>query len=54
MEWYDFSVYGYFATTIEGHCFPAQDEVSLLLAAGLRETYKMPLAGPTTAVVNAA
>jgi MFS transporter, MHS family, proline/betaine transporter len=33
MEWYDFSVYGYFATTIGRHFFPAQDTVSSLLAA---------------------
>ena len=33
MEWYDFSIYGYFATTIGRHFFPAQDAVSSLLAA---------------------
>jgi len=33
MEWYDFSVYGYFATTIGRLFFPAQDAVSSLLAA---------------------
>src|SRR6516164_7684782 len=33
MEWYDFSVYGYFATSIGGHFFPAQDAVSSLIAA---------------------
>jgi MFS transporter, MHS family, proline/betaine transporter len=33
MEWYDFSVYGYFAVTIGRQFFPAQDPVSSLLAA---------------------
>src|SRR5215470_4915084 len=33
MEWYDFSAYGYFATTIGRLFFPAQDAVSSLLAA---------------------
>jgi len=33
MEWYDFSVYGYFATSIGRHFFPAQDAVSSLIAA---------------------
>jgi MFS transporter, MHS family, proline/betaine transporter len=33
MEWYDFSVYGYFAVTIGRHFFPAEDAVSSLLAA---------------------
>src|ERR1700747_814806 len=33
MEWYDFSVYGYFATTIGRLFFPAQDAISSLLAA---------------------
>jgi MFS family permease len=33
MEWYDFSVYGYFATNIGRHFFPAQDTVSSLIAA---------------------
>src|ERR1700740_1866471 len=33
MEWYDFSVYGYFAATIGHHFFPAQDRVTSLLAA---------------------
>lgn len=33
MEWYDFSVYGYFATSIGRHFFPAQDTVSSLIAA---------------------
>ena len=33
MEWYDFSVYGYFATNIGRHFFPAHDAVSSLIAA---------------------
>jgi MFS transporter, MHS family, proline/betaine transporter len=33
MEWYDFSVYGYFAADIGRHFFPAQDTVSSLIAA---------------------
>ena len=33
MEWYDFSVYGYFATSIGRHFFPTQDAVSSLIAA---------------------
>jgi MFS transporter, MHS family, proline/betaine transporter len=33
MEWYDFSVYGYFASSIGRHFFPAQDAVSSLIAA---------------------
>jgi MHS family proline/betaine transporter-like MFS transporter len=33
MEWYDFSVYGYFATVIGQHFFPAQDATSSLIAA---------------------
>jgi MHS family proline/betaine transporter-like MFS transporter len=33
MEWYDFSVYGYFATNIGRHFFPTQDAVSSLIAA---------------------
>lgn len=33
MEWYDFSVYGYFAATIGHQFFPTQDAVSSLLAA---------------------
>jgi MHS family proline/betaine transporter-like MFS transporter len=33
MEWYDFSVYGYFATNIGHHFFPAKDAVSSLIAA---------------------
>ena len=32
MEWYDFSVYGYFATVCR-HFFPAQDATSSLIAA---------------------
>src|SRR5215472_7725347 len=33
MEWYDFSVYGYFAAIIGRQFFPAGDSVSSLLAA---------------------
>src|SRR3974390_1155335 len=33
MEWYDFSIYGYFATGIGRHFFPAQDPTSSLIAA---------------------
>ena len=33
MEWYDFSVYGYFAMNIGRDFFPAQDTVSSLIAA---------------------
>src|SRR6516225_4821010 len=33
MEWYDFSVYGYFAAVIGRQFFPAGDPVSSLLAA---------------------
>jgi MFS transporter, MHS family, proline/betaine transporter len=33
MEWYDFSVYGYFAANIGRHFFPTQDAVSSLIAA---------------------
>jgi len=33
MEWYDFSIYGYFAAVIGRHFFPAQDAVSSLMAA---------------------
>ena len=33
MEWYDFSIYGYFAVVIGRHFFPAQDAVSSLIAA---------------------
>jgi MHS family proline/betaine transporter-like MFS transporter len=33
MEWYDFSVYGYFAVAIGSRFFPAQNRVSSLLAA---------------------
>jgi MHS family proline/betaine transporter-like MFS transporter len=35
MEWYDFSVYGYFAANIGRHFFPAQDAVSSLIAGRL-------------------
>ena len=33
LEWFDFLVYGYFATTIGRLFFPAQDAISSLLAA---------------------
>jgi MFS family permease len=33
MEWYDFSVYGYFATVIGREFFPAHDPTSSLIAA---------------------
>jgi MFS transporter, MHS family, proline/betaine transporter len=33
MEWYDFSVYGYFASVIGRNFFPAQDGTSSLIAA---------------------
>ncbi|HEU0154534.1 MAG TPA: MFS transporter, partial [Stellaceae bacterium] len=33
MEWYDFSVYGYFAAVIGNQFFPAKDPTSSLLAA---------------------
>ena len=33
MEWYDFSVYGYFAVTIGRNFFPAEDATASLLAA---------------------
>ncbi len=33
MEWYDFTVYGYFAAVIGRQFFPAEDPVSSLLAA---------------------
>jgi MFS transporter, MHS family, proline/betaine transporter len=33
MEWYDFTVYGYFAAIIGRQFFPAEDPVSSLLAA---------------------
>src|ERR1700747_2392053 len=33
MEWYDFAVYGYFATVIGRNFFPAQDATSSLIAA---------------------
>src|SRR5215469_14241696 len=33
MEWYDFSVYGYFAAIIGRHFFPAEDPITSLLAA---------------------
>jgi len=33
MEWYDFAVYGYFATVIGGNFFPAKDASAPLIAA---------------------
>src|SRR3984893_14802035 len=33
MEWYDFTVYGYFAAVIGRRFFPAEDPISSLLAA---------------------
>src|SRR5689334_16857675 len=33
MEWYDFSIYGYFAAVIGRYFFPARDAVSSLMAA---------------------
>ena len=33
MEWYDFAVYGYFATVIGSQFFPAKDPTSSLIAA---------------------
>src|SRR6516165_6699188 len=33
MEWYDFAVYGYFASVIGREFFPAQDATSSLIAA---------------------
>ena len=33
LEWYDFAVYGFMATILAGHFFPADDEVTSLLAA---------------------
>jgi MFS transporter, MHS family, proline/betaine transporter len=33
MEWYDFTVYGYFAAIIASHFFPTQDKISSLLDA---------------------
>ncbi len=33
MEWYDFAVYGYFATTIGQHFFPSDDPTTSLIAA---------------------
>lgn len=32
LEWYDFAVYGFMATILAGHFFPANDEVTSLLA----------------------
>jgi MHS family proline/betaine transporter-like MFS transporter len=33
LEWYDFAVYGYFATAIGRHFFPHEDAVAQLLSA---------------------
>ena len=33
MEWYDFAIYGYFATVIGRNFFPAKDASSSLIAA---------------------
>jgi MHS family proline/betaine transporter-like MFS transporter len=33
MEWYDFSIYGYFAATIGRHFFPSEDATASLVAA---------------------
>jgi MHS family proline/betaine transporter-like MFS transporter len=33
LEWYDFAIYGYFATSIGHHFFPQQDHVAQLLSA---------------------
>ncbi|MDQ3942858.1 MAG: MFS transporter, partial [Actinomycetota bacterium] len=33
IEWYDFSVYGFFATVIASQFFPSDDPVASLLAA---------------------
>ena len=33
MEWYDFTVYGYFAAVIGRQFFPTEDPISSLLAA---------------------
>ena len=33
LEWYDFAIYGYFATAIGSHFFPHQDPVAQLLSA---------------------
>jgi MFS transporter, MHS family, proline/betaine transporter len=33
LEWYDFAVYGYFATAIGHQFFPQQDAVAQLLSA---------------------
>ncbi len=32
IEWYDFAVYGFFATIIAGQFFPSEDRVASLLA----------------------
>src|SRR6266511_2032047 len=33
LEWYDFAIYGYFASAIGRHFFPREDPVAQLLAA---------------------
>src|SRR5262245_54041198 len=33
MEWYDFSIYGYFVATIGRHFFPSEDATASLVAA---------------------
>jgi MHS family proline/betaine transporter-like MFS transporter len=33
LEWYDFAIYGYFATAIGRHFFPHEDAVAQLLSA---------------------
>ena len=33
LEWYDFAIYGYFATAIGHHFFPHEDAVAQLLSA---------------------
>jgi MHS family proline/betaine transporter-like MFS transporter len=33
MEWYDFTLYGYFASVIGRQFFPSQDPISSLIAA---------------------
>jgi MFS transporter, MHS family, proline/betaine transporter len=33
LEWYDFAIYGYFATAIGRHFFPHEDAVAQLLSS---------------------
>ena len=33
LEWYDFTVYAYFATVIGKHFFPSEDRIASLIAA---------------------